>query len=109
VREGADGGNTTNAYNAISLALKDGKIDNRMLQYMASTSKYLEKSLNNPAKRQVVIDEWKTNHKKYLAMKSSNDAPTQFTVLQAFTVMAGEISQNYTDYLSDQYDTLGGP
>jgi len=109
VREGADGGINTNAYNAISLALKDGKIDNRMLQYMASTSKYLEKGLNNPAKRQVVIDEWQKNHKKYLAMKSSNDAPTQFTVLQAFAVMVGETSQNYKDYLNDQYDTLGGP
>lgn len=109
VREDSDGGVTANAYNAISLALKDGKIDNRMLQYLSSTSRYLERGLDNPSKRQVVIDEWQKNHKKYLAMKSSNDAPTQFTVLQAFTVMVNEISQNYKSYLSDQYDTLGGP
>lgn len=102
---------TTNVYNAISLALKDGKIDDNMLQYMASTSSYLGTWLSNPYNRNVVIDTWSKNYKNLTKIKTFNDAPTNMSVLQSFTAMMKDLepqfaSEKVKNALMNQYSTV---
>jgi len=102
---------TTNTYNAISLALKDGKIDDNMLQYMAVTSPYLGTYLKNPYNRNVVIDTWSKNHQALTKTKTFNDAPTNMSVLQSFTAMMKDLEPQFADEkksntMMNQYSTV---
>lgn len=83
------------AFNAISLALKDGNIDETMLAYMANKSSYLSKHLNTIEKRQTTIDFWKQNYQNMLKSKTANTTSTQMSVLQAFTVALVDLAPQY--------------
>jgi len=104
---------TTNAYNAISLALKDGKIDDNMLQYMAVSSRYLGQYLKYDYNRAVVIDTWKKNYKEITKTKTFNDAPTNMSVLQSFTAIMKDLEPKFktakfqSQFSTQSYDTEG--
>lgn len=102
---------TTNAYNAISLALKDGKIDDNMLQYMAVSSGYLGQWLKYDYNRAVVIDTWQKNYQQITKTKTFNDAPTNMSVLQSFTAMMKDLEPKFktakfqSQFSTQSYDT----
>ena len=75
----------TQTFNLISLALKDGKIDNLMLQWMADNSAYLRPLLQRQEQKNTVIKYWKENYKELLQTKTAGSVATQMSVLQSFT------------------------
>ena len=75
----------TQTFNLISLALKDGKIDNLMLQWMADNSAYLRPLLQGQEQKDTIIQYWKENHKELLKSKTAGSVATQMSVLQSFT------------------------
>jgi hypothetical protein len=93
------------------LALKDGKIDDNMLQYMAVTSPYLGTYLKNPYNRNVVIDTWSKNYQALTKTKTFNDAPTNMSVLQSFTAMMKDLEPQFAEEkrsntMMNQYSTV---
>ena len=81
-----DGENAVLVANAISLAMKEGNIDDKMLQWLSQNAETnISTKLKNPEVRATMIEWWKEQGNEKLSKHQTlNDAPTIMTPLQVF-------------------------